>query len=92
MSNDLEIFNDILHLHLRPWKVAYSEQKFRELLHLLVKENYHHQPLYELAFHKPLTGKTRYYRAFIDNEAPGFLNNMEALITSASVSHESESS
>lgn len=88
MSNDLEIFNDILHLYLRPWKVIYLEQKFRELLHSLAKENYHHQPLYEVAFPKPLTGKTRYYRALIDNEAAGFLNNMEALITSASVTNE----
>ena len=54
MPNDLPPFNEILHLHLRPWKTTGSEQKFRELLHSLPKENYHHQPLYEVAFTKPL--------------------------------------
>ena len=88
MSNDLEIFNDILHLHLRPWKVAYSEQKFRELLHSLPKENYHHQPLYEVAFPKPLSDKTKYYHALINNEVVAFLNNIHEILIAASKANE----
>ena len=88
MSNDLDTFNDILHLHLRPWKVIYSEQKFRELLHSLPKENFHHQPLYEVAFPKPLSDKTKYYHALINNEVVAFLNNIHALLTTASNENE----
>ena len=83
MTRDLPLFNSILHHHLRPWKATGSEQKFGQLLHSLPKENYHQQPLYEVAFPKPLTAKTRYYKALIDNEAMAFLNKMEAALANA---------
>jgi hypothetical protein len=83
MPHDLTTFNSILHLHLRPWKATESEQKFRQLLHSLAKENYHHQPLYEVAFPKPLTDKTRYYKALVDNDAVTFLNKMDADLATA---------
>ena len=88
MPSDLPIFNSILHLHLRPWKVTYTEQKFQQLLHSLPKENYHHQPLYEVSFPKPLSEKTKYYHAVINNEATTYLNTLHQVITNSSNNNE----
>ena len=88
MPSDLPLFNSILHLHLRPWKTTGSEQKFRQLLHSLPKENYHQQPLYEVSFPKPLSEKTKYYQAVLNNEAITYLNSLHYLITASSNNNE----
>ena len=88
MPSDLSLFNSILHLHLRPWKATESEQKFRQLLHSLPKENYHQQPLYEVSFPKPLSEKTKYYHAIINNEATTYLSTLHQVITASSNNNE----
>ena len=88
MPNDLPTFNAILHLHLRPWKTTESEQKFRELLYSLPTENYRQQPLFEVIFPKPLSEKTKYYHAIINNEATTYLSTLHQVITASSNNNE----
>ena len=88
MSNGLETFNDILNLHLRPWKVQYSSQKFQTLLKGLKRESYQFQPLYDIAFTKPVNDKRKFYHALITNEATKFLNDLHNEIETALISQE----
>ena len=88
MSNDLEIFNDILNLHFRPWKVNHSPQKYQQLLKDLKKDSYQFQPLYNIAFIKPVNAKRKYYHSLITNEAIKFLNELHDEIKTALISQE----
>lgn len=83
MSIELHTFNDILHLHLRPWKVDYSTQKFQKLLKEIKRETYQYQPNYEIAFIKPVNDKRKFYHALITNEAIKFLNSLHREVESA---------
>ena len=75
MNNELSIFHKILFLELRPWSIKeFSEAKFIELTQQVKKEFYSFQPLYQVAFPKPLTARRKYYHALIDNEAIRYLN------------------
>jgi hypothetical protein len=88
MSNGLETYNDILNLHLRPWKVNHSPQKYQQLLNALKKESYQFQPLYDVAFTKPVNDKRKFYHALITNEATKFLNELHNEIETALISQE----
>ncbi len=83
MSNDLETFNEILHLQLRPWKIKFSTQKFQKLLNELKKESYQYQPYYDVAFIKPVNEKRKFYHALITNEAIRFLNDLHCQFETA---------
>lgn len=88
MNNDLELYHNILFIEC-PWlNHSVSEKKFQELLHSVSKENYNQQPLYEVAFKKPLTPKRKYYHALIDNEAKRYLNTIHSLVSQASNDNE----
>jgi hypothetical protein len=76
MSNPLHTFNDILNLHLRPWKNNLSPQKFQQLLNELKKETYQYQPHCDVDFPKPVNDKRRYYHTLIENAAITFLNSL----------------
>lgn len=76
MSKDFGLFTDILFLDLSPWKVKLAEAKFLEMLHDIEKENYQYQPLYDVAFLKPLNAKKRYYHAKIEGEAISLFNRI----------------
>jgi hypothetical protein len=62
---------------------ATTDARYEQLLHAVSKENFAHQPLYELSFVKPLTPKRKYYQAIISNEAIRFLNSVHNLIKDA---------
>lgn len=88
MNNNLELYHNILFIEC-PWlNHSISEKKFQELLHSVSKENYNQQPLYEVAFKKPLTPKRKYYHALIDNEAKRYLNTIHSLVGQASNDNE----
>lgn len=76
MSNDLEIINEILNLHLRPWMTHHSGQKYQQMLQTVNKETYLQQPLYCIDFIKPLTSKTKYYHAIIEQKLLRYLNSV----------------
>lgn len=88
MSNGLEIFNEIINLSLRPWKVDYSNQKYQQLLRELKPESYQSQPLYDVAFIKPVNDKRKYYHALISNSAIKFLNDFHNEIQTAIIKQE----
>ncbi|HEY9341926.1 MAG TPA: hypothetical protein VIQ23_10110 [Hanamia sp.] len=83
MSNDLEIINDILYLHLRPWKTHYSGQKYQQMMQNVNNERYLQQPLYGIDFIKPLTAKTKYYHALIEQKLIRYLNSVHLSIADA---------
>ena len=88
MSNELELYHNILFIS-RPWlDNTTSEQKFRQLLHELLQENLAQQPIYELAFPKPLTAKQKYYYTVLNYEANRYLNNIHSLINQSSNDNE----
>lgn len=83
MSNNLEWYHKILFIE-RPWMDATTtDAKYQQLLHELSTENFAQQPLYELSFPKPLTHKTKYYQALINNEAIIFINSVHDLMKRA---------
>ena len=83
MSSDLKIINDILYLHLRPWKTRYSDQKYQQMLQMVNKETYRQQPLCAIDFIKPLTAKTKYYHAVIENHLINYLNSIHFTMANA---------
>lgn len=84
MSNNLELYNEILFLNLRPWIFGnQSEIKFKQLLLEVKKEYYTHQPVYEVDFIKPLSNIRKYYHAIIEYEAINYLNGLHAEISQA---------
>ncbi|HEY9362030.1 MAG TPA: hypothetical protein VIQ00_02120 [Chitinophagaceae bacterium] len=83
MSNDLEIINDILYLHLRPWKTHYSGQKYQQMMQTVNNETYRQQPLYGIDFIKPLTAKTKYYHALIEQKLIRYLNSVHLSMANA---------
>jgi hypothetical protein len=83
MSNNLEWYHKILFIE-RPWMdAATTDAKYQQLLHELSTENFAQQPLYELSFPKPLTHKTKYYQALINNEAIIFINSIHDVMKRA---------
>jgi hypothetical protein len=83
MSNDLELYHQILFID-RPWMGSETtDAKYQQLLHEVSKENFAQQPLYEISFLKPLTPKRKYYHAIISNEAIAFINSVHTLIKRA---------
>ncbi len=84
MSNTLELYNDILFLNHRPWRIGWqSDLKFKQLLLEVKKEYYSHQPNYEVDFLKPLSNIRRYYNAAIEYEAIKYLNDLHSEISVA---------
>jgi hypothetical protein len=88
MSNDLEIINEILNLHLRPWMTHHSGQKYQQMLQTVTKETYLQQPLYCIDFIKPLTSKTKYYHAIIDQNLINYLNSVHSSMANAITENE----
>lgn len=75
MSNNLDLYQNILFLELRPWQNRTTpDQKFKQMILELTKEHYENQPLYAVDFIKPLTPFRKYYHAIIENEAIRYLN------------------
>ncbi|MBK8711383.1 MAG: hypothetical protein IPL97_05870 [Niastella sp.] len=87
MSNDLELFHNILLID-RPWLSATTDQKYQQLLQMVSKENYAQQPFHELSFPKALTPKRKYFFALIDNEARRYINTIHSLMKDASNENE----
>lgn len=84
MNNELSLYHNILFLDLRPWKKRdVSESKYKELMQSISKGAFSFQPLYEVAFEKPLTAKRKYYHALIENEATQYLNNFHSIVAGA---------
>ena len=84
MSNTLELYNDILFLNHRPWRIGWqSDVKFKQLLLEVKKEYYTHQPNYEVDFIKPLSNIRKYFRATIEYEAIKYLNDLHSEISAA---------
>ena len=74
-SPAFDTFQNILFLDLRPWmNTNIPEVKYKELQQNLKKEYYAFQPLYEVAFTKPLSARRKYYYALIETEAIQYLN------------------
>lgn len=88
MSNDLEIINDILNLHLRPWMTHDSGQKYQQMLQTVNKETYLRQPLYCIDFIRPLTAKTKYYHAIIEQKLIKHLNSVHLSMANAITENE----
>lgn len=84
MSPELDIYNRILFLDLRPWMNSnVSEMKFKQDLNELEKTYYQVQPSFELSFLNPLSNKRKYYTSLIDHEAIRFLNNLHKAVEEA---------
>lgn len=84
MSNELELFNDILFLNHRPWIIGkQSDIKFKQLLLEVKKEYYANQPKYEVDFIKPLSNIRKYYHTIIENETRRYLNDLHTNISEA---------
>jgi hypothetical protein len=84
MANELERYNDILFIDLRPWLHSKEPDiKFKQLLSNVEKEYYTYRPNYELDFIKPLSNFRKYYKAVIDREAVIFLNDLRANVTAS---------
>jgi hypothetical protein len=88
MSNELEMYHNILFID-RPWlDNKTSGQKYQQLYHALSKENLAQQPIYEFAFPKPLTSKRKYFYKLFENEANRYINTIHSLISQASNENE----
>ncbi len=88
MSNDLELYHNILFIDC-PWlDNTTSGQKYQQMLHTVSKENYAQQPRYELSFIRALTPERKYYHALIDNEARRYINAVHSLVNNASNENE----
>jgi len=75
MSHQLEIFNRILFLDLRPWLLGdVTDLKFKQDFGELKKVYHQYQPSYDISFPKPLNNKRKYFQLLIENEATQFLN------------------
>jgi hypothetical protein len=75
MTNELELYNKILFLELRPWtNKDVAETKYKELNQKASVQAYSFQPCFQLDFIKPLSNKRKYYYSLISNEAVRFLN------------------
>jgi hypothetical protein len=84
MSNELELFNDILFLNHRPWIFGkQSDIKFKQLLLEVKKEYYAQQPKYKVDFIKPLSNIRKYYHTIIDYETRRYLNDLHTDISEA---------
>lgn len=91
MSAELDIYNRILFLDLRPWMNSnVSEMKFKQDLNDLEKTYYQVQPSFELAFQNPLSNKRKYFIGVIDYEAIRFLNNLHKSVEEAVNENESK--
>lgn len=87
--NQLELYNDILFLDLRPWlKSKDPDFKFKQLLAEVKKEYFTYQPNYEVDFIKPLSNFRKYYLAIIEHEATRYLNDLHTEILSSTNSDE----
>jgi hypothetical protein len=87
--NQLELYNDILFLDLRPWlKSKDPDLKFKQLLAEVKKEYFTYQPNYEVDFIKPLSNFRKYYLAIIEHEATRYLNDLHTEILSSTNSDE----
>ena len=79
MASELEKYNAIVFLHLRPWLNSdETDLKFRQRLAEVEKVYYTYRPNFELDFTKPLSNFRKYYKAIIDREAVIFLNDLHA--------------
>ncbi len=75
MTNELELYNKILFLELRPWiNKDVAETKYKELNQKASVQAFGFQPCFQLDFIKPLSNKRKYYYSLISNEAVRFLN------------------
>ena len=82
MSNNLNIYNEILFVNLRPWKnESVSDVKFRQDLKELMKVYYQVQPNFEVVFTKALNNKRKYYQTLIGHEAIQYLNDLHTNVT-----------
>jgi hypothetical protein len=81
MSNDLELFHDILFLNNRPYRKRDMPQAaFKELRGLIKSEAYSHQPCFAINFPKPYSEKTKYYSELISNETIRYYNFICVLV------------
>lgn len=82
MSQQLEIFNRILFLDLRPWLLGdVSDLKFKQDLGDLKKVYHQYQPAYDISFPKPLNNKRKYLLMLIENQATQFLNYIHTQVS-----------
>lgn len=82
--NQLELYNEILFLDLRPWLRSNDQDlKFKQLLTEIKKEYFTYQPNYEVDFIKPLSNFRKYYLAIIEHNATKYLNDLHAEINAS---------
>ena len=84
MTIDLNLFQEILFLSLRPWmRKDVSDARYKEMIHEINRSEYLFQPSFDVKFLKPLTPKRIYYHTLIENATRDFLNNFQQIIESA---------
>jgi hypothetical protein len=84
MENTLKQYHRILFLDLRPYRHRDDKQDvYRELLATQSVEHYQFQPAREVAFFKPPTPRTTWYRNLIHHEAISYYNEISLLIAAA---------
>ena len=84
MNTELDTFNRMLFLELRPWIFGrHPDLKFRQLLTELKKEYYQNQPEYELDFIRPFNNNRRFFKALIESEGIRFLNQLDTNVKDA---------
>ncbi|MEX2335704.1 MAG: DUF6617 family protein [Fulvivirga sp.] len=80
--NQLEVFNRILFLNLRPWLlVEVSDLKFKQDLAELKKVYHQYQPSFEISFPKPLNNRRKYFYTLINSETIQFLNYIHTQVS-----------
>lgn len=88
MLPNLNIYNDILHISLRPWLLNHSDQKYNQLFVETLEIFPLSQPLYKVNFPKPFSKKRKYFHRLINNEAIQFFNASNQNIQSAESDNE----
>ena len=84
MENTLKLYHRILFLDLRPHRHRDDKQDvYRELLAIQSIEHYQFQPAREVAFFKPHTPRTTWYRNLIHHEAISYYNEINLLMAAA---------
>jgi hypothetical protein len=66
----------------------HSDQKYQQMLQTVNKETYLQQPLYGIDFIKPLTSKTKYYHAIIEQKLIKYLNSVHSSMANAITENE----
>jgi hypothetical protein len=84
MMHSLPKFDAILFTHLKPSRTSDKpEAWFKSELQKMVLERHHYRFTFEVAFMRPLTPRSQYYRQVIDNDCIKFYNEMCSALMNA---------